>query len=216
MSREEIHSKIDELLQQLGLHNNRLSLHDEKLSQLDIDVMRKQCIDLYDQINHLALDKSPLKTSSNESSMPEPIQKEPVVDASKEVEEPVKVEPVEVEPEPVVESQAEPAVQEKPKQAPKKVSKKEEDEMISLFEKFNSKPIDNISKAISISKRFEFQNNFFDGDAQDYKSFIEAIDQAGDRESAFEIYHDYKNRLVWDNEELKDELKSLLYRKYST
>ena len=55
MSRENIHSKIDELLELLSIHNGRLSLHAEKLSQLDIDVLRKQCIDLYDQVNLLAL-----------------------------------------------------------------------------------------------------------------------------------------------------------------
>ena len=55
MSRENIHSKIYELLELLSIHNGRLSLHAEKLSQLDIDVLRKQCIDLYDQVNLLAL-----------------------------------------------------------------------------------------------------------------------------------------------------------------
>ena len=55
MSRENIHSKIDELLELLSIHNGRLSLHAEKLSQLDKDVLRKQCIDLYYQVNLLAL-----------------------------------------------------------------------------------------------------------------------------------------------------------------
>ena len=87
--------------------------------------------------------------------------------------------------------------------------------MLSLFEKFSSKPIDSISKAISIAKRFEFQSEFFDGDAKAYKGFIEALDSAGDREASFEIYHKYKTELKWDNEDLKDELKVLLYRKYA-
>jgi hypothetical protein len=29
------------------------------------------------------------------------------------------------------------------------------------------------------------------------------------------VYHEYKIKYQWDNEELKDELKSLMYRKYA-
>ena len=61
MSRDKIHEKIDELLGMLSIHNSRLSLHSEKLSQLDIDVFRKHCIDLYDEVNSLAL-KGKLKS----------------------------------------------------------------------------------------------------------------------------------------------------------
>ena len=55
MSRDKIHNRIDQLLAMLSIHNSRLSLHAEKLSQLDIDVFRKHCIDLYDEVNGLAL-----------------------------------------------------------------------------------------------------------------------------------------------------------------
>ena len=55
MSREELHQRISDLLEMLTVNNNRLSLHEEKLSQLDIDVLRKHCIDLYDSVNKLAI-----------------------------------------------------------------------------------------------------------------------------------------------------------------
>ena len=58
MSRDKIHNRIDELLGMLSIHNRRLSLNAEKLSQLDIDVFRKYCIDLYDEVNGLALKES--------------------------------------------------------------------------------------------------------------------------------------------------------------
>tara|TARA_B110000240_G_scaffold15034_1_gene15411 strand:- start:489 stop:989 length:501 start_codon:yes stop_codon:yes gene_type:complete len=90
-----------------------------------------------------------------------------------------------------------------------------EDEMLSLFEKFSSKPITSIPKAISVAKRFEFQSVFFDGETSEYNGFMAKLDAAEHREEAFEIYHDYKVRLRWDNEELKDELKVLMYRKYA-
>ena len=65
MSRDKIHEKIDELLGMLSIHNSRLNLHSEKLSQLDIDVFRKHCIDLYDEVNSLAL-KGKLKAPKAE------------------------------------------------------------------------------------------------------------------------------------------------------
>ena len=215
-TREEIHETIDELLGQLSIHNNRLSLHEEKLSQLDIDVLRKLCIDLYDKVNRLVLEG---KLSGSAAKAEQPVQKEKasVPEPAKE-EEPI-AEPVaqkeEVAEDTVKQAAPEVELKQEQKKAPAK-PQKHDAEMISLFEKFNSKPIDEINKAISISKRFEFQNNFFDGDSKNYKAFIDQLDQAGDREAAFEIYHDYKNRLNWENEELKDELKSLLYRKYNT
>lgn len=66
MSRDKIHNKIDELLGMLSIHNSRLSVHSEKLSQLDIDVFRKHCIDLYDEVNGLAL-KGKLESMGNEN-----------------------------------------------------------------------------------------------------------------------------------------------------
>jgi hypothetical protein len=210
MSRDQIHDKIDELLGLLSINNSRLSLHTERLSQLDIDVLRKQCIELYDEINRLAL-KSGTKPSLVDGGKTKPVQT-PVTEEKevvKAVEKPQEQENVVKAPEPPSET---PKKEVKPFVA--KSKKQAEEEMLSLFEKFNSKPIDSIAKAISIAKRFEFQSNFFEGEAKDYKEFMSRIDEAGDREEAFSIYHEYKNKLNWDNEELKDELKALMYRKY--
>ncbi len=205
MKRMERHNRITELLESLAINNNRLSLHEEEISVLDIEVLKKQCIALYEEILLLA---SPVDHSKQQETIKQEVSKElvPEVEADKPE---VKEELVDVneEPENV-------PVEDEPKSIHMKLQ--DEAEMVSLFEKFNSKPIDNISRAISISKRFEFQNNFFEGDAKEYKNFISLIDTAGDREAAFQIYHEYKSRLKWDNEELKDELKSLLYRKYAT
>jgi len=55
---------------------------------------------------------------------------------------------------------------------------------------------------------------FFDGDKSDYNSFISKIDGVSNRDEAFKIYKVYKTERNWDQEELKDELKALIYRKY--
>lgn len=220
MSRESIHEKIDELLGLIGVQNDRLSLRIEKISQLDIDVLRKQCIELYDQVNKLAL------TGKLVSNIPvsNDVQKEPTK-AKQEPKFVPEIEPPKLEPQ--MESEPkyiEPQLTQKP-QPPKKQNKPttpkpvkakggQEAEMLSLFEKFNNKPIDSIPRAISVAKRFEFQSEFFDGDPKSYKEFMSSIDEAEDREAAFAIYHEAKDRLAWENEDLKDELKALMYRKH--
>lgn len=188
MSRDKIHEKIDELLGMLSIHNSRLSLHSEKLSQLDIDVFRKHCIDLYDEVNSLAL-KGKLKGTKAE------VVKEEKISVKEEKE---SVSQTEQNKTPV-------------KEAP---SKNENEEMLSLFEKYSNKPISSIAKGMSIAKRFEFQNVFFDGDKSGYNSFITEIDNASNRDEAFRVYKACKVKRNWDNEELKDELKALIYRKY--
>ena len=189
MSRDKIHNRIDELLAMLSIHNSRLSLHAEKLSQLDIDVFRKHCIDLYDEVNGLAL-KGKLKPSENK-----------VVEKVEKTNQKNKT-----------------SIQEKVEKKKEKIkvnlSKNDNDEMLSLFEKYSNKPISSIAKGMSIAKRFEFQNVFFDGDKSDYNSFISEIDGVSNRDEAFKIYKAYKTERNWDQEELKDELKALIYRKY--
>ncbi|MCH1473775.1 MAG: hypothetical protein L7V85_07660 [Bacteroidia bacterium] len=189
MSRDKIHNRIDELLAMLSIHNSRLSLHAEKLSQLDIDVFRKHCIDLYDEVNGLAL-KGKLKPSENKV----------------------------VEKEEKTNQKSKTSIQEKVEKKKEKIkvnlSKNDNDEMLSLFEKYSNKPISSIAKGMSIAKRFEFQNVFFDGDKSDYNSFISEIDGVSNRDEAFKIYKAYKTERNWDQEELKDELKALIYRKY--
>ena len=189
MSRDKIHNKIDELLGMLSIHNSRLSVHSEKLSQLDIDVFRKHCIDLYDEVNGLAL-KGKLESMGNENveKGTAPIEKSETPIKQKVAK---KKEDIEVD-----------------------QSKNDNDEMLSLFEKYSNKPISSISEGMSIVKRFEFQNVFFDGETSDYNSFISALDNASNREEAFEIYKAHKTERNWDQEELKDELKALIYRKY--
>lgn len=201
MNRDDIHSRIDELLGLLSINNSRLSLHAERLSQLDIDVLRKNCIELYEHINLLALEKKNISPAK------------PKVEVKKAE---VKKEEVK-KPEPVVEKPVPPVEVKVEKSKPQAKSKKknEDAEMNFLFQRFNSKPIKSIAKAISLVKKFELQKSFFDGDADAYKKFIQSLDNAESREEAFEIYHKTKKSYNWDNEDLRDELKALMYRKHS-
>jgi len=206
MSRDDIHSRIDELLGLISIHNNRLSLHTEKLSQLDIDVLRKQCIDLYDQVNMLAL-QGKITVKNNQPKV-----KEAVVQSLEEQVVEQKVTVVEDDtPKPKQEVTKKP----EPMKVKTKKKPKEEEEMLSLFEKFSSKPISSIPKAISVAKRFEFQSEFFDGDGKAYNTFMAELDSAETRDDAFKVYHTAKSKYSWENDELRDELKALMYRKHA-
>jgi hypothetical protein len=215
MSRDSIHNRIDELLGLLSINNSRLSLHSEKLSQLDIDVLRKQCIDLYDEVNILALQgkiKSEIAVPVVDNMLepaktPQILDEEPVIDLVKESPKDESVE--------VIERTTEDKEEKKSDSSTKPKGVKREDEMLSLFEKFSSKPIESIAKGMTVAKRFEFQSAFFEGDNKEYKQFMSSLDAAGGRDAAFALYHEYKIKYQWDNEELKDELKSLMYRKYA-
>lgn len=55
MNRKELHSQIDTLLDKLAANNTMLKTHEGKFSQLETDLLRKQCIELYDAINQLHL-----------------------------------------------------------------------------------------------------------------------------------------------------------------
>jgi len=200
MSRKSVHSKIDEVLALLSIHNSRLSLHSEKLSQLDIDVSVPKQVPVQDIVQ-----EEPIKIPQEKQEIVQEIIKEKTPEPKKEEIAPKTTKKVEIKKK---ETLAKPA-------KPKKPQPKVEEEMLSLFEKFSSKPIKSIPKAISLAKRFEFQSVFFDGEPKEYNSFMASLDAAGDRESAFEIYHAYKNELSWDHEELKDELKALIYRMYA-
>ena len=79
MERNELHNQIDLLLEKLAANNKNLSNHEGKFSQLETDLLRKQCIELYDAINQLHLvnmmDKSSqtiIDLKSKEAEIKEP------------------------------------------------------------------------------------------------------------------------------------------------
>ena len=119
MKRNELHNQIDLLLEKLIVNNKNLSAHEGKFSQLETDLLRKQCIELYDAINQLHLvnmmDKSSqpvidLQTKEAEIKeiKREEVKAEPILEPVIKVEMPtsiVEIEEEKVEPEiePIVE-----------------------------------------------------------------------------------------------------------------
>lgn len=68
MDRKSIHEKIAELTELININNNRLFLHDDKIAQLEIDVLRKNVIELYEQINLLHINNLKNKVAASLTS----------------------------------------------------------------------------------------------------------------------------------------------------
>lgn len=145
--------------------------------------------------------------------------------------EPVVPEP-EPQPEPVVEEVPQTMEEVKPKvevpqikePAPEPVANKKEEKKAAkteapagdVYERLRNTKIESIKKGISISKRYEIQNELFGNDPQVYNDSINTLDNASGLDEAL----DYLEKTLmakhkWDEEDsLVEELKTLLVRRY--
>lgn len=292
--RSVIHEKIAEITELININNNRLFLHDDKIAQIEIDLLRKNAIELYEQINLLhitnlkskstvvltdahhdaialkedaaAVNADPVSTSTPEIELIiETPQIEPVITQKEEPEmiEWVEETPVEPEPEAIIETPAEiipepiPEEPVTPTQVPEAVNetKKNEENTLkekptslpsdmqpelfeiktvfdnpsknksggtpdikNIFEKYRTSKIDSIKKAISILKKYEFQNQLFGNDPKVYNQSIEMLDQAASAEVAISLLENsWPEQYKWTDKEEKliEELKELVYRRFS-
>lgn len=241
MDREKTHRKIDELATLISVNNNRMLLHEERIPQLDIDLLRKNAIELYEAINMLHIqnlkDKRQAKLMEESVETEEPV--EEIVEVVEKVEETVIEEPAseEEEPEEVV-AEEEPIVEEQPKEvkkeepkvvaeekvveekkpepAPKKETKSS-GKKVDLYEKLNRSSIESIKRSISISKRYEVQASLFKNDPDAYNDAISRLDNCNNVDEALSILNDeLKNSYNWDDEDpLFEELLVLVERRYS-
>jgi hypothetical protein len=87
---------------------------------------------------------------------------------------------------------------------------------INLADKLKDTPIQELVKAISISKKFEFINELFKGNADAYKACISSIELAGSFEAAANfIESNIADTYAWDdNENLAAEFFLLVKRRY--
>lgn len=87
---------------------------------------------------------------------------------------------------------------------------------INLADKLKDTPIQELVKAISISKKFEFINELFKGNADAYKACISSVESAGSFEAAANfIESNIADTYAWDdNENLAAEFFLLVKRRY--
>jgi len=90
MNRESIHRKISEIIELLEVNNNRLFLHEEELSDFDLEYLKKLTLSLYEQIDTLGLNNrestvqpenapvaAPVETLVDEPEVPQDVEEEP-------------------------------------------------------------------------------------------------------------------------------------------
>jgi hypothetical protein len=87
MKRKVLHSQIEVLLEKLAANNKNLSGHEGKFSQLETDLLRKQCIELYDAINQLHMEN--MMSSGDRQVIVEPAVS-PIIEPEPFIEPPVK------------------------------------------------------------------------------------------------------------------------------
>lgn len=280
MNRESIHRKISEIIELLEVNNNRLFLHDEELSEFDLEYLKKLTLSLYEQIDGLVLNvkNAPVIKEIQEKEPPPPVaepeeqseeqvgevedvteedvsESEPgevytetdavqeteeilIEDAyeeevqedeepTSEEEEPNEQEPVKEEIEADANSDdSEELVDEEIDEPAETGSKKPEStpsagDQAQLFgnENLNDRlrltKIESVKRAISVSKRFEFQNALFDKNAEQYNKHIDALDSTDSLDSAKELFEQLASEYDWDpEEELVQELQTILLRRY--
>jgi hypothetical protein len=243
MTREEIHTEIGNIIKLIEINNNRMFLNDADF-ELDAELLRSHIVRLYGLYDQLTLTTS---TSSAEFEKPEVkviqaapktrvkkvIIEQPVEEPEEEVQEEVEEVIEEVEPEiveevpaPVVEEIPEPEVEESPKVEP--VAKKQEVKSQSkkprpsvtaddLYGRLKNTKLDSIKKGISISKRYEIQNELFDNNPETYNNAIKTLDNQSSFDDAMEYLEGtLMTQHGWKEDDvLVDEIRILLYRRYS-
>ena len=224
MNRTQLHTQIDSLLEKLSTNNTFLKGYEGKFSQLETDLLRKQCIELYDAINQLHLtnmmDKSkktvegetkneqekseaePHIVDIKESELPpEVLQSKPVSDLEKEETEP-KSKPVFDIPKfvPIVEKPA--AVIEPPK---KIVEEK------SVLDKMNeTKKSTTLHDSISIKKEEqELAHRFANSSITKIKDAIDISKHFEIQSNLFRSDSAFYNQAINDLENAESKLSAL-------
>ncbi|NUM32310.1 MAG: hypothetical protein HUU47_08300 [Bacteroidetes bacterium] len=237
MSKESIHNQIRSILEKFKVQNENLEKEKGKISQLEIDLLRKYCIDLYDLANDLSKTDEPSKETPKKDEPPvKEVFFEPktLSETEKSIEtkevktwDPPKFEPIN-EKAKAIEIPFEAKTEDKEKtsaiidvinETNKKTALHETfsntREKKEMVEKFANSKISKIIDAIDISKRFELQHNLFKSDNRSFTDSINSLENAGSIDMALKIFDHLAARYHWDTKnDLVKEFKSFIYRKY--
>ena len=225
MNRRELHAKIEELSAKLR-NENQLFSEQGDLKVLDIDLLRKTTIEIYEAINMLRLAKS----DQPEAVQPEPIKvknPEPIAEPVEEAKEAPILEDAKAEmpsesiaPEAPVEMEI--PYEEVTIKTPPQVTKKEEKtlnqvkpEQNDLAAKYSSNRIQDLKRSISIAKKFEFINSLFKGNHENYTRSIHYINTLSKGDEAFDFLNQLRKEHKWDEEDPNYlELADLVRRRF--
>lgn len=147
------------------------------------------------------------------TEVPEPNSPDPVLPNPKALEINGKVHPEETET--LVHSEENVLAAEAKVEADAIKSASNEEEANDLAHKFSNTPINDLKKAISIVKKFEFINALFAGNVEKYAYSIHHMNNLVSGDEAFTYLHDLRSEYKWDDEDKNFlELANLVRRRY--
>jgi len=226
MTRDQIHDRIKELLTLIEINHSRIVLNESNLS-IDMDQLRQHVVNLYTCLDQLSL---PSDQREDVAIDAKPTEEKEVVNAGLQKEEEIpqprftpeaieeNVKPPKLEVEPVHEKVSAPVLPkaEVPKEVIAIVEKvASTPEKGDVYAKLRKKKLDSIKKGISISKRYEMQNQLFSNNPDNYNQAISNLDQAGDITTAEQYLDDLAKHYGWNEENpLVEEMTILLQRRF--
>ncbi|MCB9261117.1 MAG: hypothetical protein H6607_01910 [Flavobacteriales bacterium] len=237
MSRDDILKEIENTLQLLQINHQRMVINDSN-SEIDLAQMQSHIVKLYTLCDQFSIAKQiikvpePVQPITKPKFIPEPIMIEPELEKEPEViVEVTRPEPVVLptpKPEPVVEvkpivPETAPIVEEPAKQEP--VAPKPNPvappkptppvQVNDVYERLKFTKLESIKKGISISKRYELQNELFGNNPEKYNASISALDTANNFDEAALLLANLGESGNWDMDDaLVEELKTLILRRY--
>ncbi len=194
--RKQLHEQIQELSRKISETNSFLTGQAE-LSMLDIDLLRKTTIEIYDAVNQLRMAKYETTEEQEEKEK----EREDRMRAEKEA---LEQEQKEKEREDRMRAEKGKALVPPPVEA-----------ATDLAGKFSSTPIPDIKRAISIAKKFEYINALFNGSVEHYTYAIHHINNLEDGTEAMNYLLGIKAERNWDDEDKNFlELADLVRRRF--
>jgi type IV secretory pathway VirB10-like protein len=225
-NRTERHDKIQQITAKLIELNNNFA-NAQQLTAVDIGLLQKYAVDLYDEILLLEPEKAVVQPDAPVTTpkIVEPeVKEEPVVNSTPEpepveeikkvpppapkVEEKKEETPVAEEPKPVEEPKA--PIEEPAAKAETAEQEEEKDNSLNsslqqpekndLASKLGQTPIHDLKKAISINKKFEFISQLFEGDHEGYTKSVHYLNGLSNKDEAMNFFNSLKSERNWDEE----------------
>jgi hypothetical protein len=215
-------NKIKAQLDNMGNLNGQLLAGNNGLSVLDIDLLKQQCISLYELIIKL----NPASSESGSSEIISTKHVQPIIPEKEVViSEPIQVEEQPAEPkvelmpeptlftsEPIIEKKAEPEVLRSEISLHEKIANIKQPDVRT---RLSDAKVDSLKAAINLNKKIAFVNELFKENTVEYAKAIDKLNSAIDLNEALRYFNELKHHYSWNNDhELVNDLEQLIQKRF--
>lgn len=224
-------NKIKAQLDDMGDLNTRLMTGKDGLSVLDIDLLKQQCISLYELIVKLnpstsevpvylpITETSPVDIKVKEPSQPVVPNKDiilidPILVEEKpsEIKTELRPEPTLFTPEPVIEKKIEPDIIRNDISLHEKIANIKQPDVRT---RLSDAKVDSLKAAINLNKKIAFVNELFKENTVEYAKAIDKLNSAIDLNEALRYFNELKHHYSWSNDhELVNDLELLIQKRF--